>query len=144
MQLFAIYNKKAHGRAWERGWYKDDADSYYRGTGWPDSISSSSVLKIGSVDLCKAFEVEGSCEDDAQTAYVVCDEEYRKAKEELQQWVRHTVPKIKVKAVFTNEAEAKAAYPGAEVKAYEINHPAKEKVARLFSPVTRLLQSVLG
>jgi hypothetical protein len=34
--------------------------------------------------------------------------------------VHHTVPKIMVKAIFTNELQAKATYPSAEIRPYEI------------------------
>jgi hypothetical protein len=143
MKLYAIYNKKNHSPAIERMWYGDEGD-YYRGTGFPDAISCTPVMGPG-IDLSREFEVSGTADFAAETVYVVNDVKYKERQELLQYGdgefipgVHHTVPKIRVAAIFTNEAEARATNPGADVLKYKIleqTMPGAKTGASVFSEI---------
>jgi len=124
MNLFAIYRKGYEGPALERAWY-GPANGYYDYTGWPEAVTRTPSLRV-LTKLSKAFEVAGSDSHEGQIAYAVRDENYYQHQMRLQYGdddcpgVHHTVPKIRVAAIFTDENEAKAAYPQAEIRSYKI------------------------
>jgi hypothetical protein len=124
MKLYAIYGKGYEGPAAERAWY-GPADGYYDYTGWPEAVSKTPSLRM-LTKLSKAFEVAGADSHEGKIAYAVRDEDYLRSQMELQYGnefcpgVHHTVPTVRVAAIFTDEKEAKAAYPKAEIRSYKI------------------------
>ncbi len=118
MKLYAIYNRGPHTSAMERAWYGPE-NGYYDYTGWPKAVTHTPSLRVLS-KMSKAFEVAGKDPHSGGTAWVVRDEDYYERQSEMQEWVHHTTPKIRMAAIFTDENEAKAAYPKAEIRKYEI------------------------
>ncbi len=118
MRLFAIYSRGPHSSLADRVWYGPE-NGYYNYTGWPLAVTKLPSFCFWSM-LSKGHEVQGGNNHMSRTAFVVRDEQYYERQMRIQEWIHHRNPKVRVAAIFTDEMEARTAFPDAQIRQYKI------------------------